>query len=1146
MADKSVSVRVGVSTPGAESLKALNDQLRQAAAQAGKSIPDPTKGVSEGAKKTEEAVKRLGDAMRQLSRQGSSALPDSTKQMTEELKLTRDAAGRLRDQFGRFAKDVDRSSASVDTLLSRLKALTSATAAAAGFKRVADEAISFESAMTRVRKVVDGTEKDYQALERAIISMSRHLPISQQGLADIAVAAGQMGIALNDIPTFVDLTAKAATAFDLLPSEAGDAFASLSAIFRLNMKDLSDLSDTVNLLGNNTAATERGIIDVLTRVGATGTAVGLTREQMAAFAATTLPLVRGQSERASTALNAMFTRLAGIQGAEPRARQALEQIGLSTSAFAKNLKENADGALKDFFDRVKQFDKQGQLNLFADLFGRENADEILTVSHAFDDYLRNVTLATDQTRAAGSVQKEFEKRMADTHAQLELMKNSLREAAINAGSAFLPTIVSIADAVRDFSLGLAEFAKENPNFVKGLTLAVGAALGLQTAGAALSFLLPGLTAALGAAGAAATAGGGGFAAMSGAAVALGKKLGGLQLAMLGVIALLPALVGEIEKSNQRARVELGSSKDLADAEAGLASIRGEIERLNKAYGDDKSSEAYRANLFLLQQSEQKALDTVKKRRGEQEAADQSEKERAAELARESRRGAGTGDAPKAEGTKDYKPFETGGHGRAKSADDIRRALDTLIQAEIEADRKRIQAENDVLNAELDASLGKRLISQQKYIDDKERLDIKMVDDERTLLLRTRKNIEKALAVPGIKPDEADRLKADLVRLDSEIDVLLDKEKTITIKADLDRAKLAEDIKALKEDLARDIAELTGDTLGATLEQIRQEKERLLTDPRFKDDPGLRAQIERRAALKETQAGFNERKRIADETNSYLQLKEQEYQRQLDAGEISMLERERAVAAARKEAADKLREQIDLMRELAGENPAMLLQVAQLEAQWLSLGKTVDKVALSINQAFAGGFVSAVEAALNGTEKSLTGFLMRIAQATVNSWQQAAGNQLNSLVLKSLGGTGGIGGVLSQFLSGGFPGLGSSLSSMFGGYFANGGDYPAGKFIVVGENGPEVLFPGVSGSVASTNALTSAVQSMAGTQRQGGGASVASYAPAAPVFSPIIRIINEDNPQRAREAMASAEGDSVIRNSMERNQNYMRQLLGVRS
>lgn len=1156
MADKNVSVRVGVSTPGAESLKALNDQLRQAAAQAGRTIPDPTKPLAEGADKARQATERMRGSM------------DATESAASRLRgaMSGLATQSLPDPTTGMRSGIDRTKASADALLSRLSTLASATAAVAGFRSVTGEAIKFESAIADVAKVLDGGAAEAAKVRGEVERLARVLPVTQQGLAQIAAAGASAGVGFKDLPTYIETVAKASTAFNMTAEETGQAFGNINSIYKLTQEQLRLLADGINYVGNKSATSERNVINVLERVASLGEASGIAKEQILALSGAALPALGNRAEVAATTLESMIRTFLTASTQDKKMKNAFDQMGLDIDKFKKRLQTDAIGALDDFKKKVEQFNSIGRVSIMTDIFDKENAPKVLSLLTNLDQAQQLMQGLGDKTKYAGGLQDEFTQRAATTENQLQLLKNQLRQATINLGDAFLPAINDVVKALTPLIDGIANFARENPTFVRAVAAGAAALIGMHTGGAALALLLPGLTGMFGSAGAAAAGASGGLASMAGAATGLARVLGVLPALIVAVATVAPLIYSAFNKRSQINAAVDGTSASLDEAKKGLEGIqkkRKEVETYIANIEQGKSAtegqgllararqrfeasmtgvatvDEYRKQLETIKNLEAAAQATVETRLLDQRRSAQETEDILKNYKRIADEAAATGS-----GVKDYVPTAAGGGGNGPktTGDDVRRALDTLIKAEIEADRKRLQTQGEVLNAELDASLGKRLISQQKYIDDKERLDIQMLDDERTLLLRTRKNIEDALAVPGIKPDEKDRLLAELKRLDADVDALLDKEKTITIRADLDRAKLAEDIKALKADLARDIAELTGDTLGSTLEQIRQEKERLLNDPRFQHDPELRAQIERRAALKETQATYNEKKRIVDETTAYLQLKEQEYQRQLDAGEISMLERERATAAARKEAADKLREQIDVMRELAGTNPAMLLQVAQLEAQWLSLSKTVDKVALSINQAFAGGFVSAVEAALNGTERSLTGFLKRIALAAVQSWQQAAGNQLNSLVMKWLGGTGGVGGMLSQFLSGNWAG---GLSKMFGGFFANGGDYQANKFIVVGENGPEVLFPGVSGSVATNSALTSAVQSMAGTTRQGGGASVASFAPAAPVFSPIIRIINEDNPQRAREAMDSAEGDTVIRNSMERNVNSLRQLLGIR-
>jgi hypothetical protein len=83
----------------------------------------------------------------------------------------------------------------------------------------------------------------------------------------------------------------------------------------------------------------------------------------------------------------------------------------------------------------------------------------------------------------------------------------------------------------------------------------------------------------------------------------------------------------------------------------------------------------------------------------------------------------------------------------------------------------------------------------------------------------------------------------------------------------------------------------------------------------------------------------------------------------------------------------------------------------------------------------------------------------VGDALLASINAAAAQLVTSGLLKLLNG-GGEGG------SGLFGSIASGLGSLFGGARANGGPVSAGRAYLVGEKGPEILFPGMSGTIAS--------------------------------------------------------------------------------
>src|SRR5579864_4451203 len=88
-------------------------------------------------------------------------------------------------------------------------------ALAAPFIAGAKAAIRFESAMAEVRKTVDfETPQQFQQMRDDILDASTHLPMAAEGIATIAAAGGQAGIARQELKGFSADAVKMGIAFD--------------------------------------------------------------------------------------------------------------------------------------------------------------------------------------------------------------------------------------------------------------------------------------------------------------------------------------------------------------------------------------------------------------------------------------------------------------------------------------------------------------------------------------------------------------------------------------------------------------------------------------------------------------------------------------------------------------------------------------------------------------------------------------------------------------------------------------------------------------------------------------------------------------------------------------------------------------------
>lgn len=368
----------------------------------------------------------------------------------------------------------------VPTLMERLKAgLIAFAAAHAAIALATREAVQFESAMADVKKVVEfDSPSGFQNLTRDIRDLSRVIPMTAVELAAIAEAGGQMGIASKDIKGFVEVTAKMSTAFKMLPQEAGTAIGTLMNLFKLSVPQVEQLGNAVNALGNSTNATEKGIIEVLRRVGGMASQFGLSAQQTAALATALLSLGK-TPEVAATGINALLLKLQTAKTQSKEFQEALGVLGLSSRELARSIADNPQAALDQFLATLAKLDRQSRAETLAKLFGMEYSDDISALVEGLDQYRKALGIVTDSTKTAGSMNREFGERIKTAEAQMRLAKNAITEAAIALGNTFLPSVVSASKAIAGLAQALADLIDRFPRLSHAMALALTALAGLS-------------------------------------------------------------------------------------------------------------------------------------------------------------------------------------------------------------------------------------------------------------------------------------------------------------------------------------------------------------------------------------------------------------------------------------------------------------------------------------------------------------------------------------------------------------------------------------------------------------------------------------------------------------------------------------------
>lgn len=346
-------------------------------------------------------------------------------------------------------------------------------------------AVQFESVMADVKKVVNfDTPEQFGQMSKDVLLMSTRIPMAADGIGAIVAAAGQAGIAREELLRFAEDAAKMGVAFDLSGQQAGAAMTGLRSIFGLTQDEVVKLGDAINHLSNNMDAKASDLLNIANRAGSTAKLFGLSGAQLNALGATFLAL-KTPPEVAATGINALLMKLATADKQNEKFQQGLQDIGLSAEVMKQMIQRDAQGALTTFLQQVKKApDLMGTLS---DLFGMEYADDIAKLVGSMETYEKAVGLVADQTAYAGSMQKEYEARSATTANNLQLLKNQMSRLGITVGNALLPALNNLVGALMGPIDSLANLAERFPVVTQVVVGTVGAVLGLKVATIALGY-----------------------------------------------------------------------------------------------------------------------------------------------------------------------------------------------------------------------------------------------------------------------------------------------------------------------------------------------------------------------------------------------------------------------------------------------------------------------------------------------------------------------------------------------------------------------------------------------------------------------------------------------------------------------------------
>ena len=483
-------------------------------------------------------------------------------------------------------------------------------AVTAGVGGAVKAAVDWESAWTGVQKTVDATPAQYARLEGQLRSLTSVLPVSHQEIAGVAEAAGQLGVKQQDVAKFTSTMVKLGTATNMTSEEAATSLRQFMNVMGTAPKDVDRLAATVVDLGNNSATTERDIVEMGQRLSGTGKQLRMSEPQVMAFGAA-MASVGINAEAGGTAMSRNWIKIDKAVRSGGQSLQTMAQVsGMSAAQFKKAWQTDAAGATNALIEGLGRASKSGQdVSKLLDQMGikgqyqtdamKRLAGASAGAGNAQDQLADSLKIAGQGWSQNTALEEEFGRRQATTASQMQIAMNRIKDAAINVGQAALPVLGRAAQKISGYADRFAKLSPRTQEMIlkigalggvsliaagqigkvarafKDVGLAVQAVRGI--AGVAGAFA--GIGGSAGKAAGGASAAGKAMSGLGGSTAGLGGKLFGVA-AGLGAVAVAWAHQHDADWAADIDR-KLGSTTDWAEqAKLGVVDLDDKLKQVN--------------------------------------------------------------------------------------------------------------------------------------------------------------------------------------------------------------------------------------------------------------------------------------------------------------------------------------------------------------------------------------------------------------------------------------------------------------------------------------------------------------------------------------------------------------------------------------
>lgn len=318
-------------------------------------------------------------------------------------------------------------------------------------------AIDWETAWTGVTKTVDGTGAEMQRLEDGLRGLARTLPASHKEIAAVAEAAGQLGVARDDIVGFTKTMVDLGETTNLTAEDAATSIAQIMNVMGTAASEVDNFGAALVDLGNNGASTESDILDMTKRLAGAGSVIGATEQGVLALS-NTMSSLGIQAELGGGAMSrTLYKVFVAVKEGGDKLEGFARVSGMSAKEFAAAWEADPIRAMDAFITGLSKVNESGG-NVITTLkeLGIKGTQDLQVLTRMMGDVGqlgRDIDLSNKAWEEATALAVEAGKRYGTTASQMKVLRNQVVDTGIEMGDKLLPVVLSVTDALTSLITG---------------------------------------------------------------------------------------------------------------------------------------------------------------------------------------------------------------------------------------------------------------------------------------------------------------------------------------------------------------------------------------------------------------------------------------------------------------------------------------------------------------------------------------------------------------------------------------------------------------------------------------------------------------------------------------------------------------------